>query len=383
VETIDSQTDINANSRGINLNNLVAIADRFKAQSTVIDVREFGSGNINDTFLVTLDSQTQKHFILQRINTHVFQQPELIMQNMRAIAEHMQQRLQGEPIAADRRWDIPRVLLTQDGSDHYIDTDGSFWRASAFIESSESFDTVRDRDCAREIGYALGTFHNLLSDLPTQRLADTLEGFHITPLYLRHYDLIQSETWVNSSPEVNYCSEFISQRRAWAYVLEDAKKNSKLPLRPIHGDPKINNILLDTTTGKAVSIIDLDTVKPGLIHYDIGDCLRSGCNPLGEEIENWDKVRFEPDLAYSILQGYLSQVKDFFTENDYEYIYDAIRSIAFELGLRFFTDYLAGNVYFRAKSKEHNLIRALVQFQLTKNIEFHSKTIRQIVRDLK
>lgn len=380
---VNVQTDINGNTKNPNLDNLVAIANRFKAQGKVTDVRTFGNGNINDTFLVTLDAIERKHFILQRINTHVFGQPELIMQNMRSIAEHIKQRLQKESILSDRRWEIPNVLLTQDNKDHYFDIEGSFWRAISFIESSKSFDTIQDGNHAKEVGYALGTFHNLLNDLSYQRLADTLEGFHVTPLYLRHYDLILSKTSIHSSPEVNYCYQFISQRRAWAYVLENAKEKGKLFLRAIHGDPKINNICIDTATDRAISIIDLDTVKPGLIHYDIGDCLRSGCNPLGEETEYWEQVRFEPELAKFILQGYLSVAGNFLTENDYEYMYDAIRLIAFELGLRFFTDYLAGNVYFKANYPEHNLARALVQFQLTKNIEFHSTTIRQIIQDLK
>lgn len=380
---VNVQTDINGNTKNSNLDNLVAIANRFKAQGKVTDVRTFGNGNINDTFLVTLDAIERKHFILQRINTHVFGQPELIMQNMRSIAEHIKQRLQKESIVSDRRWEIPNVLLTQDNKDHYFDNENAFWRAISFIESSKSFDIIQDGNHAKEVGYALGTFHNLLSDLSYQRLADTLEGFHVTPLYLRHYDLILSKTSIHSSPEVNYCYQFISQRRAWAYVLENAKEKGKLVLRAIHGDPKINNICIDTATDRAISIIDLDTVKPGLIHYDIGDCLRSGCNPLGEETEYWEQVRFEPELAKFILQGYLSVAENFLTENDYEYMYDAIRLIAFELGLRFFTDYLAGNVYFKANYPEHNLARALVQFQLTKNIEFHSTTIRQIIQDLK
>jgi Ser/Thr protein kinase RdoA (MazF antagonist) len=363
--------------------NFMAIACKFVSEGKVIDTQPFGNGNINDTFLVTIDSQTQKHFILQRINTRVFQKPELIMSNMCIATEHIRQRLEKQPIASDRRWDVPHVILTKEGKDHYVDTDGSFWRAIAFIESSQSFDTIENSNHAREVGFALGTFHNLLGDLSIDRLADTLDGFHITPLYLRNYDRSLAETTVRKTHEVEYCFQFISQRRAWAYVLEDAKIQGKLPLRIIHGDPKINNIIIDRNTNHAIAAIDLDTVKPGLIHYDIGDCLRSGCNILGEETQEWEKVRFEPDLARHILSGYLSQANAFLTEHDYEYMYDAIRLLAFELGLRFFTDYLAGNVYFKAKYKEHNLMRALVQFSLTKNIEFHSKAIRTIIKELK
>jgi Ser/Thr protein kinase RdoA (MazF antagonist) len=371
------------NAKGKILDNLVTIADQFKPQGQVIDIQAFGNGNINDTFLVNLDSREENHFILQRINTQVFRQPELVMQNMRTFTEHVCKRLQHVPLSAGRCWKVPRVLLTQNDQDYWIAAEGSFWRALSFIDASQSFDTIQDIKHAREVGYALGTFHSLISDLPPERLADTLEGFHITPRYLQHYDEVLAKNCANKSPEVNYCLQFVSQRRAWAHVLEDAKAQGKLPLRPMHGDPKINNVMIDTATDQAISIIDLDTVKPGLVHYDIGDCLRSGCNLQGEETEGWETVRFESDLSQAILQGYLSQAKDFLTKNDYEYLYDAIRLIAFELGLRFFTDYLEGNVYFKVRYQEHNLARALVQFQLTESIESQATAIRAIIQDLK
>jgi Ser/Thr protein kinase RdoA (MazF antagonist) len=363
------------------LDALYTVAEQFKPQGRVIDVREFGNGNINSTFLVTLDSEQDKHFVLQRINTTVFRRPELVMHNIRISSEHVRGRLERAPLDAGRRFEIPRVLLSRDGRDHAIDTEGSFWRALSFIENARSFDTIQDTDHAEEVGYALGMFHALLSDLPAEGLADTLEGFHITPLYLRHYESVLAKHVASKSPEVDYCLRFVSERSAWAHVLEDAKAEGKLLLRPIHGDPKVNNILMDAATGQAVSIVDLDTIKPGLIHYDIGDCLRSGCNPLGEETENLEEVRFEPDLCRAILQGYLPMTREFLTGVDFEYIYDSIRLIAFELGLRFFTDYLEGNVYFKVRSPEHNLSRALVQFRLTESIEAQEAAIRSIIKD--
>jgi Ser/Thr protein kinase RdoA (MazF antagonist) len=363
------------------LGSLFDVAGQFKPQGRVIDVREFGNGNINSTFLVTLESKGAKHFILQRINTQVFRQPELVMQNIRISTEHIRGRLKRASIDAGRRFEIPRVLLSKDGRDHWIDPEGSFWRALSFIEDSRSFDTIRDIDHARELGYALGLFHTLLSDLPAEGLADTLEGFHVTPLYLRHYESVLAKHRAGKSPEVDYCLRFVSERSAWAHVLEKAREQGKLFLRPIHGDPKVNNIMIDTATEQAVGIVDLDTIKPGLVHYDIGDCLRSGCNPLGEETGKWENVRFDPDLCRAVLQGYLSMARDFLTENDFEYIYDSIRLIAFELGLRFFTDYLEGNIYFKVSSPEHNLSRALVQFRLTESIEAQATAIQTIIRD--
>ncbi len=217
-----------------------------------------------------------------------------------------------------RHWQIPRIIATQDGLDYWIDSEGSFWRALSFIHSAQSFDTIQDDGHAREVGYALGIFHLLVSDLPPASLADTLPGFHVTPGYLRQYDEVLEKHPPQKSPEVEYALEFIKKRRGWAPVLEQARRAGVLTERPIHGDPKINNVLLDNATGQAVSLIDLDTVKPGLVQYDLGDCLRSGCNPLGEETTDFDHVRFELGFCRAILQGYLSQARDFLTPGDYD-----------------------------------------------------------------
>jgi Ser/Thr protein kinase RdoA (MazF antagonist) len=365
------------------LDNLVAVAEQFARQGQVLDVREYGSGNVNDTFLVILDSPGEKRFILQRLKTQVFRRPELVMRNLRTVSDHVRQRLERAPLSPGHRWEVPRVLPAQDARDHFIDPNGSFWRALSFIDGAETFDIIKDMAHAREVGYALGMFHHLLSDLPPDRLADTLKGFHVTPRYLRHYDAVLAKTRARPSPEVDYCLQLVRARRTLAPVLEQAKAQGRLRLRPIHGDPKVNNVMMDTITKQAVSLVDLDTVKPGLVHYDIGDCLRSGGNPLGEETEQWEMVRFEPELAQAILKGYLSLARDFLTASDYEYLFEAIRLIAFELGLRFFTDYLAGNVYFKARHREHNLVRALVQFKLTESIESQAAAIGTIIQDLR
>ena len=354
------------------------IAEQFASQSQVIEVHEFGNGNINDTYLVTTDSHDESRFVLQRINTQVFKQPKLIMQNMRIFTEHMRRRSHDE----GHHWEMPRVLRTLDHLDFHIDPDGNFWRAISYVSGARSFDTIKDLDHARQVGHALGTFQHLISDLPIEKLADTLEGFHITPRYLRNFDQTFSQNGFKSSADVRYCLDFISVRRDWAHVLENAREQGKLQLRPVHGDPKVNNVMIEEETGCAISLVDLDTVKPGLIHYDIGDCMRSGCNPLGEETEQWEAVHFEPEIGQAILTGYITQARHFLTEADYEYLFDSIRLLTFELAIRFFTDYLAGNVYFKVKHSEHNLQRALVQFKLTESIEAHETAIRSIIQSM-
>ena len=371
------------------LNYLIAIAQKFVSNSAhaaeIHNIKPFGNGNINTTFLVTLQGIEAKSlttsFVLQRINTNVFPEPQLVMQNIRIYSNHVRDRLTKNPL--ERRWEVPQVLLTDQGEEYFFTKNGEYWRSLSFIADSQSFDVMENASQAREVGYALGIFHYLTSDLPPEKLADTLVGFHITPQYLSKYQEVLAKSKIQVSPELSYCFQIISDRQGLANILEDAKASGKLPLRTMHGDPKVNNILFDQQTNLAMSMIDLDTVKSGLIHYDIGDCLRSGCNPLGEEVAEWESVKFDAELCSAILAGFLAIGRSFLTEYDYAYIYDAIRVITFELGLRFFTDYLAGNQYFTVKYPEHNLQRSLVQFRLLESIEAQASVIQEIIQSSK
>ncbi|MEM8614458.1 MAG: aminoglycoside phosphotransferase family protein [Cyanobacteria bacterium P01_H01_bin.105] len=353
---------------------LTHIAQQFVGHGTVQAIRPLGNGNINDTYLV----DTEQPFVLQRINTEVFPQPHQVMDNLCQFVSHARQ----QKAPPHHRWEVPTVLRTHNNQHHWTDSQDNVWRGLSFVQGTTTFDTIQNQTHATEIGYGLGYFHNLLADLPTERLADTLPGFHITPKYLYQYDTILAQT-ANLSSEENRCCQLIANHREQLTVLEDAKAQGHLPLRSIHGDPKINNILIDTATGKAVSLIDLDTVKPGLVHYDIGDCLRSSCNLLGEETQQWQAVTFDLELCTAVLQGYLSTASHFLNAVEYDYIYDAIWVISFELGLRFFSDHLAGNIYFKTQRPNHNLERALVQFQLAESIRTQKQTIQTRISQLK
>jgi Ser/Thr protein kinase RdoA (MazF antagonist) len=249
------------------------------------------------------------------------------------------------------------------------------------VEGARSFDTIQGPDHAREIGCALGLFHALVVDLPGDALFDTLEGFHVTPRYLVHFDSVLASKGAPKTAEMAFALRCVGDRRTAASVLEDARAAGLLVPRPIHGDPKVGNVMIDVDTGRAVSIVDLDTVKPGLIHYDIGDCLRSGCNPCGELPDRLDAVIFDMTLCRAILEGYLSMAGAFLSRSDMEAIYDAVRLITFELGLRFLTDHLEGNVYFKTRFPDQNLKRALVQFRLCESIESQAPAIRALVKE--
>ena len=362
-----------------------AIAGRFHPRERITAIRSLGSGNVNDTFLVTHQghrpSSPAGSFVLQRLNTRVFERPELVMRNLVALGDHVQRRLASPPEELQgRRWEVPQVVrCRQDG--HWVEQDGEFWRSITYIGAATTTDVILNRDHAREVGYGLGMFHSLISDLPTEDLADTLENFHVTPAYLKRYDIVSKSCPMRDDAVHSACA-FIEARRQGIDVLEAALQRGELKQRPIHGDPKINNVMIDDASGHAVGLIDLDTVKPGLVHYDIGDCLRSCCNKAGEETDDLNTVVFDLELCEAILDGYLSVARQFLSDWDLHYLPDCIRLIPLELGLRFLTDHLEGDLYFRTDHHGHNLQRAAVQFRLTESVEQQLPQIKAMVRRL-
>ncbi|MGZ8239961.1 MAG: phosphotransferase enzyme family protein [Methylobacter sp.] len=349
------------------MNALFPIANQFA--ETVNQITPLGNGLINDTYLVTTESSS---FVLQRINRRVFPEPEQITANLIRLNQHIEQKISGSV-----RLQIPEILLTTAKNSYFQDKKGDFWRALSFIADTESLETIANISQAEQAGFALGHFHRLVSDLSPNALHDTLPGFHITPEYLNHYHQVLNHHQTQSgSAESRYCADFIDRFEHMADNLEKAKRQGLLPVRIIHGDPKLNNFLFDKHSKNIVSIIDLDTVKPGLVHYDIGDCLRSCChNPETDE--------FDLDICAAILKSYLSEAGAFFSDYDYQYLYPAIRLIPFELGIRFYTDYLQGNRYFKVTSPEQNLQRAAGQFRLCESIITQEPAIKNLLEHLK
>ncbi len=347
------------------------IARQFIDQEKPVNIIPYGNGLINDTWLVKTRTQ---QFILQKINRSVFSNPELIMANLEAMNTHLQQYLR-ETV----KLQFPEILKAGEHP-YFIDDHLNFWRALSFINNTESIETLRTLADAEQVGFTLGHFHRLLNGLNTGCMHDTLPGFHITPEYLEHYhQVLEKNSQVKGDNEVTYCHNFISQHKHLACVLENAKNQGLLALRIIHGDPKLNNVLFDRNSKKAVSIIDLDTTKPGLIHYDIGDCLRSCCNLTTEESAS---AHFDIDICAAVLKGYLSEAQAFFTPQDYNFLFAAIQLIPFELGLRFFTDYLEGNIYFKVIESKQNLHKALNQFQLMDSITRQQTAIEKLIDSL-
>jgi len=350
------------------------IARQFVGEDDHLSVEPLGDGLINDTFLVAAEQPSEARFVLQRINRRVFPEPRLIMENLRVLLHHVRERQAGTSNVHDLRF--PEIRPTRAGIGFWIDDEGDFWRALSFIPDTRSQNTLQDSAQAEQVGYALGRFHALTSDLDPGSLHDTLPGFHIAPQYLARFDRVLADSVEGpQSTALGFALDFVDARRSVFAVLEEAK----LPLRVIHGDPKLNNVLFDMQSGRAASLIDLDTVKPGLVHYDLGDCLRSCCNRSGEAADDGSRVAFDLDICRAILRAYFAETGAILTPVERRYLYDAIRLLPLELGLRFLTDHLEGDRYFKVERPGQNLQRALVQFRLVESVEVQEEAIRHLI----
>jgi len=282
---------------------------------------------------------------------------------MRVVTDHLAGQLRNKPDLRDRF--IPLTLYHGKNGDTYRDEDGAVWRLVNLIPG-RTFETISNTSQAEELGCCLGIFHRLLSTLNHAELGDTLPGFHNTPAYLDQYDRIWNERAGNLEPEVSLCHRFIGARRDLATLLTEAPALSE---GVIHGDPKVANFIFAEANDRVVGLIDLDTVRHGLLLHDIGDALRSCCNTLGESPAAPENIRFALDLFAAWIKGYFKEAGLLLTDADKAHIVQAVRVIGFELGLRFVTDHLQGDRYFKIRFPGHNLIRARVQFRLVESIE--------------
>lgn len=355
------------------------IADRFALPVPADRVDPYGTGLINATYLVTAGDA---RFILQRINERVFPAPERIMANLAALAAH----LAGRDHPGLR---LPGLIRSRDGLPFVRAADGGVWRLMEFIAGAAGLAEVGDLDQAAEIGRILGRFHASTRDLPPDSLAVTLPGFHETPRYIDRLEQVLGTASADLGDDARRAVAFVAARGRGAGVLEAARRQGRVPSRVIHGDPKLDNILFDRESGRAVSLIDLDTVQPGLVLYDLGDCLRSCCNRRGESapvddggggpVSPLPSPRFDLDLCRAILAAYANEAGGLMAHAEIGLLFDAIRLIPFELGVRFLTDHLEGNRYFRITEPGQNLRKARVQFALVADIEDKEGAIRDIL----
>lgn len=330
-------------------------------------VAPLGFGNINDTYLVRSNSHS---FVLQRINGNVFPKPLRVIENFQKISNHLTRKKNG----ARRQLQVAVPVLTLEKRLFYRDSNGDFWRGQSYL-LHKSCKVLASPGQAYQVGRALAIFHRLIGDLDVQGLLDPLPGFHNLPRYLEEYDREMGITKIVTSEELSICVKTIKRYRQQAAILENAKLAGILTLQPIHGDPKVDNFLFGDQ-GEVLGLLDLDTVAMGLVHYDLGDCLRSCCNRVGETGGGILPITFDMAFCQALLNGYFSEPNQLLSKEQRSYIFDGVLLICFELGVRFFTDHLRGNPYFKVEQQGDNLLRAVNQFRLVDDIAEREKEIR-------
>lgn len=326
-------------------------------------------GNINDTFVLEFKKENNelKKYIVQRINHHVFTRPVNLMENIENVTSHIINKVKAN--GGDYLRETLNLVKTNDGGTYYVDGSGDYWRAFLFIKDAKTFNKAEKPEHMYEVGKALGKFQNLLSDFKADELFEIIEDFHNTPKrYKAFIEAMESDSLgrvKNSLEEI----KFIMDRADSFNKLINLLEEGKIPLRVTHNDTKINNIMIDDVTGQAVCLIDLDTVMPGLSLYDFGDAIRSGCSTAEEEETDLTKVNFNMDFYNAFTEGLLEECKDTLNKEEIENIAFSAKLITLELAMRFLTDYLNGDVYFKTARKHHNLDRCRNQLKLASEME--------------
>ncbi|MBO5059427.1 MAG: aminoglycoside phosphotransferase family protein [Clostridia bacterium] len=337
-------------------------------------IEEYGNGHINDTYRTTLND-----CILQRINTNVFKDPEKMMDNISEVTEFLREKIKAEGGDPDR--ETLTVIKTCDGKSCYRVDDDNVFRVYKFIDGTKTVEEGTKEDLYRA-GQGFGRFQRLLGDFPAETLSETIADFHNTPKRVRDLEEAVRADIAGRAASVREEIEFVRKCASFASVVTDGLGDGSIPLRVTHNDTKINNILFDEETGKAICVIDLDTVMPGSALYDFGDALRIGASTAAEDETDLDAVSFDTEIFESFAKGYFSEMGSQLTEREIELLPFSAKLLTFECGARFLTDYLNGDTYFKIHREHHNLERARNQFKLVKDIAEKEEILKEIIAKL-
>ena len=337
----------------------------------------YGNGHINSTYLVG----TSPRFILQRINTDIFRDPDGVMENILAVTSFLRAKI----VAAggDPMRETLTVIPTTDNHSYYRTPDGDCYRVYLFIENAVSIDSAPSPEVFAESARAFGKFQRMLSDFPAEKLHETIPHFHDTPDRLRIFRETLAKDPVGRAASVEPEIRFALDRAAEMGIITDAIADGSVPLRVTHNDTKLNNVMLDAKTGKGICVIDLDTVMPGSMLYDYGDSLRFGASTAAEDERDLDKVSFDLNYFRAYTKAYLEALGDSVTPRELELLPFAAKLMTLECGMRFLTDHIDGDHYFRIHRENHNLDRCRTQFRLVADMERKADEMSRIVAELR
>ncbi len=338
------------------------IYEHFSINGDFVECVRYGEGHINDTFKLTVnDAGKEVRYILQRINNRLFTEVDKLMRNIELVTSFCRKSV--EKRGGDPMRECLNVVPTKDGKSYYFDG-VNYFRVYVFIENATTYQIVRDPRDFYESAVAFGNFANLLAEFDASQLYEVLPNFHNTKVRFDNFMKAVEADAFGRKAEVEKEIGWVLDHKYLCGEIVDRIESGEIPLRVTHNDTKLNNVMLDDATGKGLAVIDLDTVMPGSLCYDFGDSIRFGCNPAAEDEPDITKVNFRFDLYESYLKGYLSAVRESITEEERKMLPVGAVLMTYECGMRFLTDYLEGDVYFRTHRPKQNLDRAHTQFKL-------------------
>lgn len=362
-------------------NTLRRVCTEFLIPGELVSYRHLTSGNINTTYYVVCqDGAEQKDYLVQRVNSYVFKEPEKVMHNIELVTDHI--RRQNEARGIFGRRTRLHFHHTAEGSNYLILDEGEFWRLSNFIEDSLSFDIADDPKVLRMSGKAFGEFVRQLADFDAEKLYETIPHFHDTRKRLEEFLAHVEEDSCGRCEEVAEEIALIRESKELACKLNEMVDNGELPLRVTHNDTKTNNVLFDKDTLEPLVVIDLDTVMPGLAAHDFGDTIRFAANTAAEDEPDLSKVGLDLELFRAFAEGYLGAVGEWLTPEEIKSLALGTSTITLELAVRFLDDYITGDKYFKTLYPGHNLVRAKCQLALYKDMMNKMEQMQEIVEEI-
>lgn len=357
---------------------LIHIAERFAIEGEIGSIEAHGNGHINDTFLVTcrLAEGKTRRYILQRMNQEVFKNPKELMENVTGVTTFLQNKIREN--GGDPEREALNVILLKDGGSYWQEEDNTFWRVYRFVEGADSLDVVERPEEFYESAVAFGQFQKLLADYPAESLHETIPNFHNTIDRVEKFKKAVEADVMKRAADVREEIQFVLDREADCHVLCDMLAAGEIPLRVTHNDTKLNNIMLDHETGKGICVIDLDTVMPGSALYDYGDSIRFGANTGAEDEKDLSKISCDLELFSLYTKGFIEGCGGSLTEKEIRMLPMGAKLMTLECGMRFLTDYLEGDHYFKIHRPEHNLDRTRTQFRMVKDMEDKWEKMQEI-----
>lgn len=355
------------------------LIENFQFQGAYIEGGPYGSGHINDTFRVVFqDGEIQRRYILQKMNKNIFLKPEELMENIVGVTSWLKKKIVENGGNPER--ETLNLIPTRAGKAFFIDSEGEYWRAYLFIEGASTYDLVKNKEDFYQSAVAFGHFQGLLADYPAETLHETIVNFHNTVDRLNKFKKAVEEDSYGRAKDVQEEIQFVLDREKLAHTLCDLQAEKKIPLRVTHNDTKLNNIMIDDRTRKAICVIDLDTVMPGLAVNDFGDSIRFGASTGEEDEKDLSKVSCSMELFELYTKGFIEGCQGSLTDIELDMLPVGAMTMTYECGMRFLTDYLEGDHYFKVHREGHNLDRCRTQFKLVRDMEEKLEEMNRIVK---